>query len=120
MRVAVASRPVEQFETEVPLPDWQLEPDEESWGLPYEYGNDPLVDENGMSIVPADPLAPIPAPGQAGQAGQPGTPDQTELDRIFNSPLPARERRPPPPPPPQPRSEPPADPLQPRSETSQQ
>ena len=119
MRVAVASRPVEQFETEVPLPDWQLEPDEESWGLPYEYGNEPLVDENGMSFVPADPLAPIPAPGQAGQAGQPGNPDQTELDRIFNSPLPPRERRPPPPPP-QPRSEPPADPLQPRPETSQQ
>ncbi len=118
MRVAVANRPVEQFETEVPLPDWQLEPDEESWGLPYEYGGDPLVDESGMSIVPADPLAPIPAPGQQGQPGQPGAPDQTELDRIFNSPLPPRERRPPPPPPP--RSVPPADPLQPRPETSQQ
>ena len=26
-------RPVEQFETEVPLPDWQLEPDEEIWGF---------------------------------------------------------------------------------------
>ena len=118
MRVAVANRPVEQFETEVPLPDWQLEPDEESWGLPYEYGGDPLVDESGMSIVPADPLAPIPAPGQQGPPGQPGAPDQTELDRIFNSPLPPRERRPPPPPPP--RSEPAADPLQPRPETSQQ
>ena len=32
MGVAVARRPVEQFETEVPLPDWQLEPDEEAWG----------------------------------------------------------------------------------------
>jgi penicillin-binding protein 1A len=114
MRVAVANRPIEQFETEVPLPDWQLEPDEESWGIPYEYEGGPLVDENGnpISAVPADPLAPVPA-----QPGQ-GPPDQTELDRIFSSPLPQREQRPPPPQPP--KSEPPADPLEPRPETPQQ
>ena len=112
MRVAVASRPVEQFETEVPMPDWQLEPDEEAWGLPYELEGGPLVDENGMAIAPpVDPLAPVPAPGQ------PGAPDQTELDRIFASPPPPREQRPPPPPP---RSDPPADPSQPRPETPQQ
>jgi penicillin-binding protein 1A len=29
MSVAVANRPVEQFETTVPMPDWQLEPEEE-------------------------------------------------------------------------------------------
>ena len=112
MRVAVANRPVEQFETEVPMPDWQLEPDEEAWGLPYEQEGGLLVDENGMAISPpVDPLAPVPAPGQ------PGGPDQTELDRIFASPPPPREIRPPPPPP---RSEPPADPSQPRPETPQQ
>ena len=111
MRVAVANRPVEQFETEVPMPDWQLEPDEEAWGLPYEYEGGPQVDENGMMIAPGDPLAPVPAPRQ------PGSPDQTELDRIFNSPLPSREQRPPPPQPP--RSEPPPDPLQPRPDPSQ-
>ncbi|HJS40777.1 MAG TPA: PBP1A family penicillin-binding protein [Sphingomicrobium sp.] len=112
MRAAVASRPVEQFETEVPMPDWQLEPDEEAWGLPYELEGGPLVDENGMAIAPpVDPLAPVPAPGQ------PGAPDQTELDRIFASPPPPREQRPPPPPP---RSDPPADPSQPRPETPQQ
>ena len=111
MRVAVANRPVEQFETEVPMPDWQLEPDEEAWGLPYEQEGGLLVDENGMAISPpVDPLAPVPAPGQ------PGGPDQTELDRIFASPPPPREIRPPPPP----RSEPPADPSQPRPETPQQ
>jgi penicillin-binding protein 1A len=117
MRVAVANRPIEQFETEVPLPDWQLEPDEESWDTPYEYEGGPLVDENGNPIgaVPADPLAPVPA-----QPGQ-GPPDQTELDRIFNSPLPQREQRPPPPAPRQPpRSDEPADPLEPRPETPQQ
>jgi penicillin-binding protein 1A len=114
MRVAVANRPVEQFETEVPLPDWQLEPDEEAYGMPYEYDGSQLVDENGMTIAPADPLAPVPAPRQ------PGAPDQTELDRIFNSPLPQREQRPQPQPQPQqPRSEPPADPLQPRPDPSQ-
>jgi penicillin-binding protein 1A len=108
MRVAVANRPVEQFETEVPLPDWQLEPDEESWGLPYEYEGGSQVDENGMIAAPGDPLAPVPAPRQ------PGAPDQTELDRIFNSPLPQREQRPPPP-----KSEPAPDPLQPRPDPSQ-
>ena len=111
MRVAVANRPVEQFETEVPMPDWQLEPDEEAWGLPYEYEGGAQVDENGMVIAPADPLAPVPA------QRQPGSPDQTELDRIFNSPLPPREQRPPQAQPP--RSELPPDPLQPRPDPSQ-
>ena len=111
MQTAVANRPVEQFETEVPLPDWQLEPDEEGWGMPYEYEGGALVDENGISTMPSDPLAPAPLPGQ------PGAPDQTELDRIFNSPLPPREQRPPPQPP---ESAPPPDPLQPRPDTPQQ
>ena len=111
MQTAVANRPVEQFETEVPLPDWQLEPDEEGWSMPYEYEGGALVDENGISIMPADPLAPAPMPGQ------PGAPDQTELDRIFNSPLPPREQRAPPQPP---ESAPPPDPLQPRPDTPQQ
>jgi len=110
MRVAVANRPVEQFETAVPMPDWQLEPDEETWGQPYEYEGGALVDENGMSIAPADPLAPVPTPSQ------PGAPDQTDLDRIFNSPPPPREQRPPPQPP-QSNS---TDPLQPRPDPSQQ
>ena len=113
MRVAVANRPVEQFQTEVPMPDWQLEPDEESWDAPYQYEGGALVDENGNPIAtpPADPLAPAPGPTA------PGAPDQTELDRIFSQPLPQREQRPPQAPP---RSEPPADPLEPRPQTPQQ
>ncbi len=118
MRVAVANRPVEQFETEVPLPDWQLEPDEEAWGVPYEYEGGALVDENGNPIGagPADPLAPVPVPQT------PGAPSQTELDRIFSSPLPQREQRPaqPAPGPAPPRSDAPADPLEPRSDPPQQ
>jgi penicillin-binding protein 1A len=115
MSAAVANRPVEQFETNVPMPDWQLEPDEEGWDAPYQYEGNAQVDENGMSVTPpSDPLAPVPQPGQQ------GAPDQTELDRIFNSPLPPRELRAPPPPQQQ---EPPsnaADPLQPRPDSSQQ
>ena len=32
MSLAVANRPVEQFETQVPMPDWQLTPEEEVYG----------------------------------------------------------------------------------------
>ena len=88
------------------------------WGTPYELEGGSLVDEYGNPIgtPPADPLAPVPGPTAE------GAPDQTELDRIFSSPLPQREQRPVqrPPPPPPPRSDPPADPLQPRPDPSQQ
>ena len=52
MKVAVSKRPVEQFETQVTLPEWQLEPDEEAYyGSPdgaSEGGM--MVDENGLPI----------------------------------------------------------------------
>ena len=48
---AVANRPVEQFETQVTLPDWQLEPDDEAY---YTNSADqappPMVDENGLPL----------------------------------------------------------------------
>lgn len=49
MRYAVSSRPVEEFDTEVTLPEWQLEDEDDA------YFGDPLddeifVDENGMPI----------------------------------------------------------------------
>lgn len=48
MKVAVARRPVEQFETQVTLPEWQLEPDEEAYyGQP---DNGLIVDENGLPV----------------------------------------------------------------------
>jgi penicillin-binding protein 1A len=53
MRVAVANRPAEQFETQVPLPDWELEPEE--MYLEGEYIDPsvyPMVDENGNPIMP--------------------------------------------------------------------
>ena len=51
MAVAVARRPVEQFDTQVPVPDWQLTPEEEMYG-DADLGNESMqqmVDENGMS-----------------------------------------------------------------------
>ena len=82
MVAAVANRPVEQFETEVPMPDWQLAPEEQLWDAnEVMAGDQPLVDADGnpLPIQPTDPLSPQPY-GQP----QPGTaPDQTELDRIF-------------------------------------
>ena len=48
MRVAVASRPVEKFDTELKLPDWQIEPDDEViFGSPDNYS---LVDDQGNLI----------------------------------------------------------------------
>ncbi len=49
MSKAVANRPIEQFETQVTLPDWQMEPDEESYfGAP---DNSVFVDENGDPVA---------------------------------------------------------------------
>ncbi len=114
MKIAVANRPITKFETDVPLPDWQLEPDEEALGAPLDEGiGPPLVDANGNPIgTPPSDSTGVPIGGQG-----PGGPDQTELDRIFNSPPPQREPQRAPPPPP--RSEPAPDPLEPRPEQPQ-
>ena len=120
MKVAVANRPVEQFETQAPLPDWQLEPDEEAWGMEFNE-TAPLVDADGNPIGvevirPTDPYAaPPPESGQV---------DQQWLDEVLrrnpeNRPQPAPVQRQPAPR--QPRPQPPVqpseaapDPLQPR------
>ena len=50
MRVATKDRPVEKFDTELKLPEWQLEPDDEFlFGDPDEYY---YVDEDGNLIEP--------------------------------------------------------------------
>jgi penicillin-binding protein 1A len=115
MVVAVANRPAVAFDTEVPMPDWQLQPGEETFGDPAA-ADVPLVDADGNPIgpAPADPLGPAlgDEPGRAG-----GTPDQGELDRIFGGtpppsqspgaqPVPGRTQRPPPPPPSDPATDP--------------
>jgi penicillin-binding protein 1A len=122
MTVAVARRPVEAFETQVPLPDWQLTPEEEIFGDQAIDANGmaPMVDENGMPIG-------MPPPDQGYPQNQPmvrpdgtGDPTQQELDEAFPPQPQPQPRQPqyPPPRPPQPQSTPPPDPSQPRPETA--
>ncbi|MCX7865015.1 MAG: penicillin-binding protein, partial [Novosphingobium sp.] len=70
MRYAVRNRPVEKFDTELQLPEWQLEPDDEYlMSDPNDYY---FVDENGNLIEP----------GRAGNVGRsdsaPGEPANTD------------------------------------------
>jgi penicillin-binding protein 1A len=72
MRVAVANRPVEEFETAVTLPEWQIEPDNEAWG---EADNGVFVDENGNPVAREDgqgeeAIEGEPAPGDDGAISQ--------------------------------------------------
>jgi penicillin-binding protein 1A len=78
MRQAVKGRAIQQFETEVSLPEWQLEPDEEwMYGEPgddYYY-----VDEQGNLIEPAAPETPrgmpFPVEGEEPPPAAPRRPD---------------------------------------------
>jgi penicillin-binding protein 1A len=123
MTIAVAKRPVEQFETQVPMPDWQLTPEEEIYGDQALDANGmaPMVDENGMPIG-------TPPPGEQGYPQQQpmvrpdgtGEPSQQDLDQAFP---PQQQRQPGNPPQRLPQPQPPdstrpPDPLQPRPDTA--
>ena len=108
MAVATAGRPVEQFDTQVPMPDWQLEPDEEamggSLGDNLAAADAPLVDADGNPLPQSD--RPAPLPNGVPSSGQPavrpdgtGSPDQGWLDDVLNR---GAQRRPPASSPPQP------------------
>lgn len=82
MRVAVADRPVEEFTTEVELPQWQLESDEQAY-----YGDPALesqyVDENGQPIeLDPDYAGQPPVDGPA-DAPAPDPADKPRLDRRW-------------------------------------
>ena len=71
MKRAVASRPVENFETEVTLPEWQLEPDDESY-----FGNP----DNGLFVdADGNPIEQEPATGDP--------PPEDEPDAVPAEPL---------------------------------
>lgn len=98
MKVAVANRPVEKFETEVTLPEWQLEPDEEAYGQP---DNGMMVDENGLPIErPSAEEQPDPAASDeaAPTASAPQKIDQRWIDDVLGrnqrSPQPTQPPRP--------------------------
>ena len=111
MRYAVAKRPVEQFDTDLKLPEWQLEPDDEYlMGDPDQYY---YVDDQGNLIDPSrqtDPRSPALPPdgglipdegapppqqpgGQQGGGQQPGgsEPGNGPRPRMITIPPPNRE-----------------------------
>jgi penicillin-binding protein 1A len=98
MRIATARRPVEPFDTELKLPEWQLEPDDEA-----NYGKSPedyfYVDEQGNLIDPSRQNGPQPgeAPGRPEDYGQPPADNPPEpaadggfLDQATGKQAPAR------------------------------
>jgi penicillin-binding protein 1A len=86
MVVAVAKRPPEPFDTQVPMPDWQLTPEEELYGdtaVDANAAQPMMVDENGMPI--GVPPAEQGYPQQQPMVRPDGTgePTQQDLDRAF-------------------------------------
>jgi penicillin-binding protein 1A len=75
MRVATAKRPVEQFETQVKLPEWQLEPDAEA------YFGEPTPERAVLTDEAGNPLPPEARPFDEEQP----QPDEGEdrLDQDF-------------------------------------
>ena len=120
MVVAVANRPVEAFETQVPVPDWQLTPEEEAFGDQALDPNAvaPMVDENGMPIGMPPPSQPYPQDQPMVRPDGTGEPSQQDLDRAF-PPQPPQQAPPPRPaqPQPNPPSNPPPDAPEPRPGT---
>ena len=115
---AVANRPVEQFETQVPMPEW-AEPDEEVWfEAPQDQGQ--AVDPDGNPIPPGGGgvlAPPAPGDGREPREDEPEQLDREWLDRAINEEReprrePPRRRDPPPPPP---RSGGPAEPVEKRT-----
>ena len=97
MRVAVADRPVEEFDTGGPPEEWLLEPDDEIW-----FGTEPLIGPDGEIIGSQyDPLSP-----DSGLS--PSEEEQSWLDEVLR-----REERqqPNPPVPPDPGAVAPAPPV---------
>ena len=118
MTVAVARRPVEQFQTQVPMPDWQLTPEEEIYGdqeVDVNQIGPMMVDENGMPIGTPPERPGLSAAAADGPARWYGHADQQELDQAFPPQQQQPQvRRPPPGYPPQPQPQPRPDQPQPQ------
>ncbi len=111
MRFAVKSRPVEQFDVALNLPDWQLEPDDEAmFGAPDEYY---YIDEQGNMVEPGrrDPTqGPLGIEGERGPDAPPAASEEF-LEQATGGVLPQQQNQRPPReqrrPPPQPALKPP-------------
>ncbi|ROT96560.1 PBP1A family penicillin-binding protein [Altererythrobacter sp. FM1] len=78
MKVAVKDRPVEQFKTDLKLPEWQMEPDEEHmYGDPGDYY---YIDEQGNLVEPNKPdqAGQMPFPPDSEQGSAPGNGQQPQ------------------------------------------
>jgi len=99
MRYAVKDRAVEEFETTVELPEWQLEPDEEAmFGEPEDYY---FIDEQGNLVEPGR-REPNPSPfGPEGERPREAPPAASEdfLEQATGGAIPQGPRRQPPQPP---------------------
>ncbi|WP_414707991.1 transglycosylase domain-containing protein [Rhizorhapis sp.] len=83
MRVAVARRPVEEFDTQLTLPEWQLEPDDEAYFGPPDNGM--YVDENGMPLE-TEPGTHTDEPAEEEPVPAPSAPqrlDQRWIDEVL-------------------------------------
>jgi penicillin-binding protein 1A len=91
MRVAVAKRPVEPFDTQVTLPEWQLEPDEETYFgqpdngamAPEGTAIDQAVDQITPEEAPAADTPAAPAPARQPAAPKAPPPSRTQLDQQW-------------------------------------
>jgi penicillin-binding protein 1A len=69
MKVAIANRPVEPFDTQVTLPEWQLEPDDEAYygqpdsGIPTIDANGQVIQQQPSGDDDGDPSQPMTDPG---------------------------------------------------------
>ncbi|WP_174293316.1 transglycosylase domain-containing protein [Sphingomonas bacterium] len=95
MKPATASRPIEQFQTQVTLPDMQLD-DDLYFGQP---DNGTYVDDDGNPVPPADqPAAPVDQPAPADAPRPPDAQarqqlDQDWIDRVTGRGAPRRPAR---------------------------
>ena len=108
MKAATQGRPIEQFQTQVTLPDMSLDDEAGYFGQP---DNGTYVDDDGNPVAPADgqpPAADQPSPDQPPieQRRQPSPPvpvdaatrqqlDQDWIDRVTGRAAPRRQPRPP-------------------------
>jgi len=87
MKVATANRPVENFDTAVTLPEWQLEPDDEAYGLTNDGADSGMmVDPDGNPIErPAGNEEPVRNPQGTDEASgeAPQRIDQKWIDSVL-------------------------------------
>jgi penicillin-binding protein 1A len=83
MQQALQTRPAQEFDTEVTLPEWQLEPDEEAY---YGDPDQPLETGEG-GVAPGDDQGAFPTPEEQEDAPLPAA-DQGEARRSPDAPRP--------------------------------